>query len=49
MTPTGFEQCSAVIDASPVRYLRRPMRYDTLPSLVDRVVRDLAADGAGIE
>jgi hypothetical protein len=49
MTPTGFEQCSTVIDASPIRYLRRPTRYDTLPSLVDRVVRDLTMGEAGVK
>lgn len=41
MSPTGFQQCSAVIDASPIRYLRRPRRYDVLPSLVELVADDL--------
>ena len=49
MTPTGFQQCAAVIDASPIRYLRRPKRYDALPSLVDEVVRDLTAEEPNAE
>lgn len=49
MTPTGFQQCSTVIDASPVRYLRRPRRYEALPSVVKRVVRDLTAEETAAE
>jgi predicted xylose isomerase-like sugar epimerase len=49
MTPTGFEQCSAVIDASPVRYLRRPKRYEVVPSLVEHVERDLTAEEPNAE
>jgi hypothetical protein len=43
MTPTGFEQCAAVVERVPVRLLRRPKQYDALPSLVELVVRDVAA------
>jgi hypothetical protein len=48
VTPTGFEQVAAVVDSAPVRALRRPTRYDALPSVVDRVVCDLAADDSGV-
>jgi hypothetical protein len=44
VTPTGFEQVGAVIDAAPVRTIRRPTRYDALPQVVEAVAADLAGD-----
>ena len=44
VTPTGFGQVGAVIDAAPVRTLRRPTRYDALPGVVEAVAADLAGD-----
>lgn len=41
MTPTGFRQCSTVVERVPVRRLRRPKRYDLISSLVDTVVQDI--------
>lgn len=44
VTPAGFEQVGAVVDAAPVRYLRRPTRYDALPTVVEVVTANLAGD-----
>jgi hypothetical protein len=43
MTPTGFEQCAAVVESTPVRLLRRPKRHDVLTSLVELVARDVGS------
>jgi len=37
----NFEQCSAVVDTTPVQRLVRPMCHEKLPDVVDFVVNDL--------
>ncbi|GAB3021942.1 phosphoenolpyruvate carboxykinase (ATP) [Natronobiforma cellulositropha] len=49
-TAANFEQCSTVVETTPVQRLCRPKRHEVLPALVDLVATDLeaaASDGIG--
>lgn len=42
-SPAHFQQCTNLIDATPLRLLQRPLDHERLPAVVEAVVSDLSS------